>query len=129
MSRSEAEQRNLEIATQMYERVIIPFDSAHLARYVHPDYIQHSNLAADGRDGLRAFLDEAKSRFPNAKIEIKRAFVDGDYVIFQVAGQLEPGGAAAAIIDIFRMRDGLICEHWEAVQEIPAAFPHGNGPF
>lgn len=129
MSRSEEETRNLAIATEMYNTVIVPFDSTHLDRFFPPDYIQHSSLADDGREGLRAFLDEAKRRFAGARIEIKRAFVDGSYVIFHVRGQLEPEGPASAIVDIFRLEGGLIQEHWEVIQDIPSAFRHGNSPF
>ena len=129
MSRSEEEARNLAIATEMYNTVIVPFDSAHLDRFFPSDYIQHSNLADDGREGLKTFLDEAKTRFPNAKIEIRRAFADGPYVIFHVWGRLEEGGPASAIVDIFRLEGGLIREHWEVIQEIPGAVQHGNGPF
>ena len=34
-----------------------------------------------------------------------------------------------SIIDIFRMADGMVQEHWEVVQEIPAELPHDNGIF
>jgi predicted SnoaL-like aldol condensation-catalyzing enzyme len=126
-ARTARELRNLAIARGMYEDVLMGFDSTHLDRYIAPDYIQHGALAADGREALRAFLDDAKTRWPRARLEIRREFVDGDFVIFHVFGALEPQDRGSVIVDIFRIQGELIQEHWEAIQEIPETLAHSNG--
>lgn len=105
----------------------MPFDSTNLDRYIAPDYIQHGALAADGREPLRRFLDEARQKWPKARLEIRREFVDGDFVIFHVFGALRPEDRGSVVVDIFRMQNGLIQEHWEAIQEIPETLAHQNG--
>ncbi len=32
-------------------------------------------------------------------------------------------------MDIFRIEDGLIKEHWDVIQEVPATSPNPNSPF
>lgn len=41
----------------------------------------------------------------------------------------EIGGAPTAFYDLFRVEDGMIVEHWDVVQEIPAEMAHENGMF
>lgn len=123
------EARNLALATEMYERVIVAFDASEIERFFAPGYIQHGSLARDGQEGLREFINGARHDFPEARVTIRRAFADGDFVIFHVRGQLGPDHPVAAVVDIFRLGDGLVQEHWEVIQELPDALPHGNGSF
>ncbi len=61
--------------------------------------------------------------------EIKRSFVDGDYVILHVHAIREPGTRGNAIVDIFRLENGKIVEHWDAVQPIPENSANNNTMF
>ena len=45
------------------------FDAA--AKYLGPRYTQHNPNAADGPEGLRAFLGFLKEKFPDSRSEIK----------------------------------------------------------
>ena len=38
-------------------------------------------------------------------------------------------GAEIASVDIFRVRDGLVVEHWGVVQPVPPSLPHPHGMF
>jgi predicted SnoaL-like aldol condensation-catalyzing enzyme len=129
MSRTPQETENLRIATEMYERVLFPFDASLVDRYIAPDYRQHSALAPDGRDALKAFLVQARADYPQARTEIKRSFADGDHVIFHVHVVLEPETPGYAVADIFRLEGGLIAEHWDVIQPAAATAPHANGIF
>ncbi len=84
-----------------------------------PNYTQHNPTAADGPEGLKGFINFLKDKFPNNKSEIKRIFADGDYVIVHVHAVREPGTRGNAIIDIFRLENGKVVEHWDVVQPIP----------
>jgi predicted SnoaL-like aldol condensation-catalyzing enzyme len=129
MAKTVQEMRNLAIASEMYARVLTPLDSTDVDRYFPPDYVQHGSLAEDGREALKRFLDNGRRQYPRFSSTIKRAFVDGDHVIFHVHVVLEPGAPGMAVVDIFRMADGLIQEHWEVIQPVPETLPHGNGTF
>ena len=118
--RTAEEQRRLEFVLEMYREVLVPFDSSKVDRYISPDYIQHSSLAAPGRDSLKAFLDMIRGRSPEASTDIKRAFVDGDHVIVHVHVKRFPGDPGLAVVDIFRVDDRCILEHWDVLMEVPA---------
>jgi predicted SnoaL-like aldol condensation-catalyzing enzyme len=95
------------------------------AKFFGPRYIQHNPSAPDGIGGFKAFIGFLREKFPDSRSEIKRAFADGDYVILHVHSVREKDTRGRAIVDIFRLENGKIVEHWDVVQEIPekAAIP------
>lgn len=129
MARTPEEQRNHALVMEWFEAVLQPLDSRHVDRYMHRGYVQHSALAATGPEGLKSFLDEQHALFPNARIDLKRSFVDGDHVTCHYHVKRFAKDPGLAVIDIFRVDGDRIAEHWEAVQEIPASIPHDNGMF
>jgi predicted SnoaL-like aldol condensation-catalyzing enzyme len=126
---SEKERANLAICTRMYHEMLFRFDPAEIDRYLPEDYVQHSTAASGGREGLRAFFADRGDRFPDVRMKIMASFADGDFTIFHIHTIRHDGDPGMSIIDIFRMADGMVQEHWEVLQEIPAALPHGNGIF
>jgi len=70
-----------------------------------------------------------KDKFPNNRSEIKRIFADGDYVILHVHAVREPGARGNAIVDIFKLENGKIVEHWDVRQEIPEQAANANTMF
>jgi predicted SnoaL-like aldol condensation-catalyzing enzyme len=127
--RTGREQDNQRLVATMYERVLQPLDSSRVDDFFAPDYIQHSPLAATGARGLKDFLDWARARSPHAEHRVKRLFVDGDYVIAHVHVIINPGERGNAVVDIFRIEDGRIAEHWDVAQEVPATSANENGVF
>jgi predicted SnoaL-like aldol condensation-catalyzing enzyme len=128
-SRTPNEDSHLAFATAAYEQVLASFDSSQVDRFFAPSYIQHSSLAAAGLPALKVFLDRAKQDYPQAETRIKRAFVDGDMVIFHVHVVLRPGEAGLAVVDMFRLQDGMLAEHWDVIQPVPADPLNQNGVF
>ncbi len=126
---SPTERANLAVVRAVYDEVLEPLDSAMVDRYFRPDYIQHSPMAETGADGLKRFLDWAKSTAPDAHHEVKRVFADGDYVVAHVHVVITPGTLGNVAIDIFRIEDGLVAEHWDATQEITGQSANKNGVF
>jgi predicted SnoaL-like aldol condensation-catalyzing enzyme len=98
-------------------------------QYLGDKYIQHNPVAADGPEGLKGFIEFLKAKFPDNKSDIKRVFADGDYVIVHVHAVRTPGDRGNAIIDIFRLENGKVVEHWDAVQPIPEKSANSNGMF
>jgi len=129
MARSEAEQRNHDLVMGLFAEVLNPLDSTAVDRFVAPDYIQHSRLAEPGRDGLKTFLDWARDANPQAVHDVKRSFTEGDHVIVHYHVRRWPDDAGLAVIDIFRIENGLIAEHWDVLQEIPREGPNPNPIF
>ena len=119
MPRSEEEQRNLSFTLAMYRDVLIAMNPDAVDRYISPDYVQHSSLAAPGVAALKEFLVKVRAESPDAEQTIKRAFVDGDHVVVHVHVKRWPGDPGLAAIDIFRLENGMIAEHWDVIQETP----------
>jgi predicted SnoaL-like aldol condensation-catalyzing enzyme len=129
MSRSPQEQANLDFVLAMFEQVLGPMDSGAVERFIHANYIQHNQLAEPGRDGLKRFLDTIREATPEAVHDVRRAFVDGDHVTVHYHVRRWPGDAGWAVIDIFRLEDGLIAEHWDVMQDVVEGGPNPIGMF
>lgn len=84
--------------------------------YINPDkYIQHNLMAPDGLDGFKALLEMLKGK--GSKVNVIRAFEDGDYVFLHTDYFLFGPKIA---FDVFKFEDGKIVEHWDNMQEKPA---------
>lgn len=129
MSRTAQEEANLRLVLDMFEAVLNPMDSGAVDRFIAPDYIQHNQQAEPGRDGLKHFLDMIKAETPDAVHDVKRAFVDGDHVTVHYHVRRWPEDRGWAVIDIFRIEDGLVAEHWDVMQDIVEGGPNPIGPF
>ena len=127
---SEAQQEaNRKAVLAFYDKGLNQKDADAALAYVGNRYVQHNPGAADGPDGFRKFIAFLRDKFPNSHSEIKRSFVDGDYVILHVHAVREPGTRGNAIIDIFKLEDGKIVEHWDVVQPIPENPANNNTMF
>ncbi|MGY3446892.1 putative SnoaL-like aldol condensation-catalyzing enzyme [Bradyrhizobium sp. USDA 4473] len=127
---SEAQQEaNRKAVLAFYEKGLNQKDADAALAYVGNRYVQHNPGAADGAEGFRKFIAFLREKFPNSHSEIKRSFVDGDYVILHVHAVREPGTRGNAIVDIFKLEDGKIVEHWDVVQPIPENPANSNTMF
>ena len=122
-------EENKKIVAEFYDAALNQKDFEKASKYLGSRYTQHNPNAADGPEGLKGFLAFLKDKFPNNRSEIKRIFADGDYVIVHVHAVREPGTRGNAIIDIFRLENGKVVEHWDAVQPIPEKALNDNGMF
>ncbi|EKD71726.1 MAG: hypothetical protein ACD_46C00113G0011 [uncultured bacterium] len=77
---------NKQNVLEFYDKAINQKDFAAAQKYLGSHYTQHNPLAADGAEGLKAFIQYLKDNYPNAHSEIKRAFADGDYGLPDISG-------------------------------------------
>ena len=120
---------NKKIVMEFYDKAINQKDFEAASKYLGSVYIQHNQNAADGREGLKGFIRYLRDKFPNSHNEIKRVFVDGDYVILHVHAVRVRGTRGVAIVDIFRLKDGKIVEHWDVHEDIVEKAANSNGMF
>ena len=120
---------NKKNVVEFYEKALNQKDFEAASRYLGQRYTQHNPVAADGPEGLKAFIQFLREKFPNSRSEIKRVFADGDYVIVHVHAIREPGTRGRAIIDIFKLENGKVVEHWDVAQDIPEKAANPNGMF
>lgn len=129
MSRTPQEQLNHDLVLRMFEAVLVPLDSSRVDEFISPDYVQHSQLAPPGRDALKAFLDEVRGQAPEASQTLHRSFVDGDHVILHYHVARSASDPGFAVVDIFRVEDGMIVEHWDVLQDVIPDGPNPNATF
>jgi predicted SnoaL-like aldol condensation-catalyzing enzyme len=120
---------NEKAVVEFYDAAINKKDFDAAAKFLGPRYTQHNPRAADGPDGLKAFLAFLREKFPDYHSDIVRVFADGDYVILHVHNFPTPGSSGNAIIDIFKLENGKVVEHWDVRQEVPETAANANTMF
>jgi predicted SnoaL-like aldol condensation-catalyzing enzyme len=123
------QEANRKIVLDFYEKGLNQKDADAAIAHMGNRYVQHNPNAADGPEGFRKFIAFLREKFPNSRSEIKRSLVDGDYVILHVHAIREPGTRGSAIVDIFKLENGKIVEHWDVVQPIPENPANSNTMF
>lgn len=95
-------------------------------KYVAKQYIQHNPVADDGWTDAINFLNGWFAQNPKSVIQIKRVIADGDLVAVHHHMRTSPEVRGLAAVDIFRVENGKVVEHWDVVQPIPekSANPH-----
>ena len=88
--------------------------------YVVPDYIQHNPGLADGREAAIAALKPLFGREDHT-FAIERILVDGDLaaIHIRVTSPTPAGTHGAAVVDLYRLANGKIVEHWDVIQLVP----------
>jgi predicted SnoaL-like aldol condensation-catalyzing enzyme len=89
-------------------------DPAILDRYWSINYIQHSSLLPDGLAGARGLT---KTLPPTFRYEMVRVFAEDDLVVTH--GMYHGFGPQPLVaFDLWRVTDGKIAEHWDALMPL-----------
>ncbi len=97
--------------------------------WVHPDYIQHKTTLPDGREAAINFLEKLLERFPERIFTIHRVIGSGDLVAVHYHSQATPKDLGFAVVDIFRVENCRLVEHWDVVQAVPELSANDNTMF
>lgn len=100
-----------------------------VAKYIGPNYRQHNPGAGDGPEPFIATVKRLTQIFPELHMEPKRIIAEGDLVVLHSHLILKPGDRGSAVVDIFRLENGKIVEHWDVVQEVPETSANNNTMF
>lgn len=122
-----------QIVTAFFDLAFVQRQPVEAARkYISADqYIQHNPGGTDGRAafiaGFAAYVEKT-----NFRCEIKRVIAEGDLVVVHNHCKENPADAndrGSAVVDIFRVYKGLIVEHWDVEQALPAQPKNRNTMF
>src|ERR1700733_1766930 len=117
--------QNTAFVIEAFETLFNRRDIEKAKKFWSPDYIQHSALVPAGRDGLFSTIMNA----PEMRYEHQLAVAEGDYVM--IHGRFSHIGRAAnwIVVDICRLHDGVLVEHWDVIQdEVGEAASAGGHP-
>jgi len=131
---AEANQQKLEANKKLVSDFLQSFfgdkDSTAIDKYLADNIIQHSPLLHDTKEGFKEDLRPYYSRpnLPKTKVDIKQIAADGDKVWVMVR-DVAPNGKVFARIDIFKVENGKITEHWAVEQAEPKESDNKNTMF
>ncbi|ARP84807.1 nuclear transport factor 2 family protein [Bordetella genomosp. 9] len=87
--------------------------------YVDKGLIQHDPYLPDGAAAMADFYGPYLEQHPQANAEIRHVIAEGDMVVVHSLWKESPEDTGQAVIDIFRVQNGKIVEHWDVSQDIP----------
>ncbi|QYN33930.1 ester cyclase [Pseudonocardia sp. DSM 110487] len=120
---------NKKLVTAFVDQLLVRKDLAAIDTYVGPEYHQHNPNFPDGVAGVKAGAGAYFEQFPQLSVAPKRIIAEGDLVAVHSHYVDTPGERGRAVIDLFRVRDGKIVEHWDAVQDVPETPANDNTMF
>lgn len=123
------EEANRKLVIEFYDTVFNKHDVAKGAAVVADSYKQHNPNVPDGK---KPFVDYFTGLFKDnkqSKARIVRSATDGDLVYLHIHSTEKDGDRGRAIVDIFRVTDGKITEHWDVIQPVPETAANTNTMF
>ncbi|MDK4732116.1 nuclear transport factor 2 family protein [Rhizobium sp. CNPSo 3490] len=122
------EEANRKLVVEFYDKFFNKHDLT-AASVVAEDYRQHNPQVPDGKQPLISFFTGFFKDNAQAKAEIVRSAADGDLVWLHVHATNGADDRGQAIVDIFRVKDGKIVEHWDVIQAVPKEAANKNTMF
>ena len=117
-----------QIVTDAYQRIFGDLDASAVDEFMSNDFVQHNPTIADGPEGVKQLVKMLASQgVPKQKIAFKHVLADGDIVILHT--RYEMAGKEWRFIDIYRVENGKLSEHWDAMMAMPETRANNNPLF
>jgi predicted SnoaL-like aldol condensation-catalyzing enzyme len=115
------------VAAEENKRLVMRFMNEFLGEHrfevldelLGPTYTQHNPAIDDSKEGLIQFFKRFWEKHPTTIYEFKRVIAEDNLVAVHYRWIVEPGIFERAIVDIFRIENGKLVEHWDVVQPMP----------
>lgn len=86
--------------------------------YVGPNYREHDTRLGDGRESAIRALSQLVSSHPGSRVNVQRTVAQGSLVAVHLIWNAQsPPTRGIARVDIYRLEDGRIVEHWAVAEE------------
>ncbi|HEY0944085.1 MAG TPA: nuclear transport factor 2 family protein [Opitutaceae bacterium] len=99
------------------------------ARYVAPEYREHDPRLAGGRQALVDYFRQDFARNPHRSTRVVRSAVDNDIVFLHLEVKSAPDAHGEAAVEMYRVHEGRIVEHWRVAQPVPVNSANTNTMF
>ena len=114
---------NKQIALRALIGAFIDRDASVVDQYFAPDYVQHNPSIPNGPAAIKALIPKLPGDF---FYQPGMAVAEGDFVM--VHGRYVGWGPKPMVaVDIFRLKDGKVVEHWDVMQEEVSESATANG--
>lgn len=120
---------NKKVVAAFLDQLMVNKDLTAFDTYVSDDYRQHNPNIPDGVAGAKAGLGGYFQQFPQLSVVPKRVIAQGDLVAVHSHYVAAPSDRGQAVVDLFRVRNGKIVEHWDAIQDVPETAANDNTMF
>ncbi|OYX48795.1 MAG: hypothetical protein B7Y90_09100 [Alphaproteobacteria bacterium 32-64-14] len=119
---------NKQIVTEAYQRIFGDLDVSAVDEFMSKDFVQHNPTTPDGPEGVKQLVQMLISQgVPKQKCQYKHVIADGDIVILHTPYQM--AGKEWRFIDIYRVANGKLVEHWDAMMPMPETRANNNPMF
>ena len=119
-------EENKRNAIAFYKTAYKGNPKAAIEQYVGEEYVQHNPDVADGLQGFIDYFERMQREYTDKSIEFVRCIAEGNLVALHTH-QSWLGNDEYVTMDFFRFDEkGKICEHWDAIQQIPKASANPN---
>jgi predicted SnoaL-like aldol condensation-catalyzing enzyme len=129
IDKDDIKEKNKELVLKFYDIAINQKNFDRAKGFLGNPYIQHNPNIGDGEEGLFDFIEFFRKNFPKSHVNFKRVIAEDDYVVLHSSGENGPHPNGTALVDIFRVKDGKIMEHWDVMQEVPKVVANSNSMF
>lgn len=123
------EEINLRIVLAFHENFFNRHETVKSVEVVAENYIQHNPNLGDGKQALVSFFTRYFKENPQFRSRIVRSAVVGDQVYLHNHNTNGGNDRGQASMDIFRVVDGKLVEHWDVVQDVPQTSANDNTMF
>jgi predicted SnoaL-like aldol condensation-catalyzing enzyme len=90
-----------------------------LASFLSDDFIHHRpGTTTSTKPEWLAAVNAALEPLTGMQVEIHQVLADGDHVVVYSRRWLPDAGPEIAVVDIWRIVDGLIVEGWEIIEPV-----------
>jgi len=123
------EEANRALVIEFYDQFFNRHETEEAASLLAEDYRQHNPSVPDGRAPVVGYFTQYFKENPQSRARIVRSATDGDLVYLHIHSTNGPEDRGVAVVDIFRVKGGLIVEHWDVIQPVPAESANSNTMF
>ena len=120
---------NKAMTEYFWNEVFNKHNTAVIDSMVGADYKQHSPEFADGKAAFKNGVTDFLKAYLNSTAVVKHIGSDADLVFIHNHIKLNKEDRGQAAVDIFRIKDGKIVEHWDVIQDIPEKAANDNTMF
>lgn len=124
-----AEEANRALVIEFYDLFFNRHQVEQAARVVADDYKQHNPDVPDGKAPFVGYFTGYFKDHPQSRARVVRSATDGDLVYLHVHSTTGPQDLGQAVVDIFRVENGIIVEHWDVIQDVPVKAANDNTMF